>query len=582
MIKFLVLLIVCSFSCAAKLDYAQAKKYFADGRYAEAAKTFAYVGAHRRHLKSYCDYYRAAAAFEQGRYAESARLLEKYTAQANIPYKTEALELLNENYLKLKRDKEVHPLAAYGQALKLFHKSDYAGALRLLKVVSANNALSVLPEDAYYYLARSYMYCAEPQTARKILGSRSGAGAVYYLGVLAQRQKQHKLADSRFLEVWRKYPDSDYAPQALFNLARQSSGQLRLNYYRRLYQRYPQSRYADDAAWEAGWTDYQNKQYRAAAEIWLAGYALDKKSDNADALLYWSGKARQKLGDKAGAEQIFVRARREFPARFYGWRAAQQLGLSPELPAGSLRLQDVRPRTNKTLREFLAIGAYDDAQAEAGLIADKEQKKQTLSALKIYLADAAHQAGDYKEAILLALDALDSNPDYAAILPELWRICYPKAFVREVEKHSRAYALDENYVYALIREESLYDEFALSPANACGLMQLLPRTAAQILQKLNISADPEPEALYQPDINILLGAYYLREMLNRFEGSPYLALAAYNAGPAAAGRWLKPAGGIAGMDVDAFVENIRYPETRNYVKRVMRGCWLYAALYAED
>ncbi|MDR1998054.1 MAG: transglycosylase SLT domain-containing protein [Candidatus Margulisbacteria bacterium] len=583
MLRFiLIALFLLELLCAADLDYAQAKKYLREERYPEAAKVLAYVGAHRRYLRPYCDYYRAVAASRQKQYIQAARMLEKYTAQQNIPYQDAALELLNECYVQLGREQDIQPLAAHKQALRLFRQVDYQGALRLWQLVSANGAMSLLPEDSYYYLARSYMYCADPEEARRILESRSGAGAVYYLGALAQHRKQYKLADSKYREVLAKYPDSEYAPQALFNLARRSSGTARLNYYRQLYKKYPGSRYADDAAWETAWEYYAKKQYRAAAQIFLEGYALDKKSDHADALLYWAGKACQKLGEAGEAERLFLLARQEFPARFYGWRAAQQLKLPPPLPAGQLSLQDIRPRTDRALREFLESGEYDDALAEAERIADQEKKEQTLAALKIYMADAAYRAGDYKEAIKLSSDTLHNNPEYAAILPDLWRICYPRAFRREVELNAWKNSLDENYVYALIREESMYDALALSPADAYGLMQVIPPTAAQIFAKLGFTEELAADVLFQPEINVQLGSYYLREMLNWFEGNPYLALAAYNAGPTVVGRWLRQQGGLARFDVDNFVENISYPETRNYVKRVMRGYWLYSTLYPED
>ncbi|GBR75963.1 lytic transglycosylase [Candidatus Termititenax persephonae] len=580
----LFFIISCSLLCAANVDYAQAKKYLREERYDEAYRVFVYVGANRRQLRPYCDYYRAVASYGAGKYVRAANILERYTGQQDIPYLGEALELLNDCYVQLDRTAEIHPRAAYNKAVKLFAQSKYPEVVRLLAFVSANGQLAELPEDVYYYQARAYMYCAEPQTATKILSAQRTAGAVYYLGVLALHRQQRALAMQRFSEVADKYPSSEYAPLALYNLARNAGGRASLTYYRRLYQNYPESRIADDAAWEVGWTNYRQGNYRAAVEVFLAGYGLDRYSDNADALLYWAGRSYQKLRRRQDAEITFQQTLREFPGRFYGWRAAQQLGLTPSLPSDNVQLSDIRPQTDKALLELVKIGEYDDALAEAKLITDRNKQERVSTALRIYVAVAAHRAGSYKEAIALGTDVLrdvEKNHDQTVVVPpEFWQVCYPQAYPYIVVANAGKHQLASAYVYALIREESRFDQKALSHANAYGLMQLIPGTAQQIMRQRGILMEEfAPEFLFRSDMNILLGTDYLRQMLDWFDGNQYLALAAYNAGPTAAGRWLRQHGGLRNFDPDVFVENISYAETRNYVKRVMRNYWLYEAIY---
>ena len=581
--NFVLFLAVCSIA-AANVDYAQAKKYLRDERYDEAYRVFVYVGANRQHLRHYCDYYRAVASHGAGKYARAISILEKYTAQQNIPYLSEALELLNDCYIQLGQTAAVHPRAAYDRAVKLFVQSKYPEVLTLLNIVSANGQLDELPEDVYGYLARAYMYCNEPQTAQKILAARQGAAAEYYLGVLALQRKQTALALQKFNEVLNKYPSSEYAPRALLNLARNTGGAAGLTYYRRLYKEYPESPRADYAAWEVGWTYYSQGNYRAAVEVFLEGYDLDRYSDNADSLLYWTGKSYQKLRRHQDAEIIFQQTMREFPGRFYGWRAAQQLGLTPVIPSDNVQLSDIKPQTDKALLDLVKIGEYDDALAEAKLITDRNKQERVSTALRTYLAAAAHQSGSYKDSIALSVGIIrdaERNHDHTVLVPpEFWQVCYPQVYEHLVEANAKKYGLKPAYVYALMREESRFDEKALSHAKAYGLMQLIPGTAKQVMKKQGISTENfDPEVLYRPDLNILLGTDYLRQMLDNFEGNKYLALAAYNAGPAAASRWLKAHGGLKNFDIDVFVENINYTETRNYVKRVMRGYWLYERIY---
>ena len=582
--SFLLVCCCAALLSAANLDYAQAKKYLQDGRYDDAYRVFGYVGANRRHLRPYCDYYRALASYQAGQFERAAAILERHTTQENIPYLDEALELLNDCYLALERDREIHPLAAYKKVAKLFAKSQYPEALRLLDAVSANEQMSGLPEDVYYYQARAYMYCAEPDKARQILQARADAGAVYYLGVLALHTRQPALALQKFNEVVQKYPAAEYAPLALYNLARQTRGENSLRYYQRLAAAYPASRYADDAAWEIGSLYFRQKNYQHAAAVFLEGYGLDRYSDNADALLYWAGKCYQKLRRTQDAELIFRQAVREFPARFYGWRAAQQLGITPVIPASNVQLADIKPQTDRALLELVKLGEYDDALAEAKLLTDRNKQERVSTALRIYLAHSAYKSGSYLNAINLSAGVLadaEKTHDHTVLAPpELWQISFPQVHAELVRASAAKNKLPASLIYALIREESRFDAEALSPASAYCLMQLIPATALQVMRQEKISADEfEPEILYRPDLNILLGASYLRQMLEQFGGSQYLALAAYNAGPTAAARWRRQHGGLQNFDADIFVESITYTETRNYVKRVLRGYWLYELIY---
>jgi len=151
---------------------------------------------------------------------------------------------------------------------------------------------------------------------------------------------------------------------------------------------------------------------------------------------------------------------------------------------------------------------------------------------------------------------------------DLLELSYPNAFIPQISAAARDLGMPANWVYGLMRQESLFNPRAQSPSNAYGLLQLLLPTAREVARRRG-STRPDVEALLRPEVNIPLGATYLREMRDRFDGQFAPATAAYNAGPNAVQRWLP----VEPLDADIWIENIPYNETRGYVQKVM---WNFA------
>ncbi|HSG65115.1 MAG TPA: lytic transglycosylase domain-containing protein, partial [Gammaproteobacteria bacterium] len=154
-----------------------------------------------------------------------------------------------------------------------------------------------------------------------------------------------------------------------------------------------------------------------------------------------------------------------------------------------------------------------------------------------------------------------------------YQLLYPRPFNREVRAATRLTGLPGELIYGVLRQESLYRVDAVSSAGALGLLQLLPSTARHTARRWQRPA-PAYADLLDPAINIPLGAATLRGHLDRFDGRTTVALAAYNAGPRAARRWLPP----TEMEADIWVENIPYNETRSYVQRVLWHSLVFAWL----
>lgn len=157
---------------------------------------------------------------------------------------------------------------------------------------------------------------------------------------------------------------------------------------------------------------------------------------------------------------------------------------------------------------------------------------------------------------------------------KLKRTQYPIKYEYFVEKYSKEYGLDKNFVYAVIRTESRFDKMAVSSANAKGLMQLTDETGLDCAKKLGIN-DYKSSALFDPEINIRLGCYYLKYLIDFYDNTN-IALAAYNGGMGNVKQWLSDKSNV---DENGNLINIPFKETSNYVDRVNNAKTMYDSIY---
>jgi soluble lytic murein transglycosylase len=158
-----------------------------------------------------------------------------------------------------------------------------------------------------------------------------------------------------------------------------------------------------------------------------------------------------------------------------------------------------------------------------------------------------------------------------------WNIAYPIAYEDQVLQASKESDVPPELVWAVMREESGFDPQVESWANAIGLMQLILPTARRVGKNLGIKVNRR--TLRRPSVNIALGSAYLAHLKGKFEGHPVLMVAGYNAGEGAVKKWLKER---PGADLDMFVEEIPYSQTRGYTKRVIATMATYLFLYSDN
>ena len=152
---------------------------------------------------------------------------------------------------------------------------------------------------------------------------------------------------------------------------------------------------------------------------------------------------------------------------------------------------------------------------------------------------------------------------------------YKQEYSEYVNKYAEMNDIDPMWIYAIIKVESNFDKNATSGSGAKGLMQLMDSTAIEISKHINLE-NFESDMLYDPEINIMLGTRYFVELLDRYDGNYYLAIAAYNGGIGNVDNWISK--GI--IDIDGSnIENIPYKETNMYVRKSVKAYNMYRELY---
>lgn len=302
-----------------------------------------------------------------------------------------------------------------------------------------------------------------------------------------------------------------------------------------------------------------------AASDWTSALqaldALGEQQKKDEEWRYLRARVLRKL-DRAGeADPLLATLAGE--ANFYGFLAADWTDRPYAICATNLasdRAAEQRLLDEYGLSrafEWRAIGEGREARREWDYILGRLAPEQRRLA-----ADLAYREGWYDRAVF----ALNKGEEL-----RYYEQRFPLAREPQIRRASHDTGLDPAWTYAIIRAESAWVEDARSSADAYGLMQLLPATAARVAKGAGI-AYSRAEDLYHGDTNIALGTRYLSQMAGRYNGAPWLASAAYNAGPGAVERWLGQRGQL---EPDFFIASIPYKETREYVARVLAFSVIY-------
>jgi len=292
------------------------------------------------------------------------------------------------------------------------------------------------------------------------------------------------------------------------------------------------------------------EDYQRAVDAFQKALNLSSSEEEKAQAHFWLYKGYEKLGDFQKAGGHLLKASKGIG--FYSTMAKVQLGEPVAIKGLKVFFVSAEETSMaSTLRSIAEAGFLHYARLEAFRNIDKLTTSDII----------AIQRFDPFLAIRLAVRRFGIRSDIYQY------IAYPTPYREFVEEAYKTFGVDKNLIWAIMRQESLFDPWAISPSGAKGLMQLMDFTAREVSQRYRIL-----NSVFSPRENILLGTAYLREMIELWKGDWVRAIASYNAGPE------RVRGFIQHPDPYVFTETIPISETRNYVKRVLENYYIYRAL----
>ena len=322
--------------------------------------------------------------------------------------------------------------------------------------------------------------------------------------------------------------------------------------------------------WDKGWAAYVRGDLATARKLFRFIADTYTHPNVRRQSEYWYARSVERQGNKEEASAIYRKLADAPYADLYALHAIARGASKKENRSNPLAKTggDWQEIAEKEMPDELEI-AYEltalSMMREAYLEIRRNMRPTNVRFAEALMADVQNATGNK---VLMYRSLRRAWPQLATVeqdsVPAYFlRMYYPMRYQDEIEEYARKQNLDPNLVRGLILQESYYDPKARSRVGATGLMQLMPPTAKEHAQRLGIVF--AASRLENPKVNVQIGTYHLRMLINMFRGNEYLAVASYNGGQGNVLKWRRAA---PKKPMDEFIESIPFPETRNYVKRI--------------
>ena len=509
--------------------------------------------------------------------AETERA-EAAVRQAGItPPEMTAVELIRIGDLMSARGMNLPAIEVYKDAIR---KAGDAGLI---------SAIGLLRLGKVYYKLRNNQQAESSLLEALSLSPPKEEQAEIYLGLARVYLRTGDTGKFRDAALWcdAVYPGECLGTNALYMLGATFS--MRGEYdvaaeiFKWILDECPNTARADEVMWQEGWAFYMDGDFMMADQV-LGDLAVRfPESMLAPQALYWEAKALDASGQPGKAQEARDELKRDYCWSFYGLLAdtpdattiTPGLDIVPTPAAIDVPLKDTYHDKRLARAYELGLQAMRSSavrelkQAERSYYRDLGKLKEIIG-LYVFIGEMRRPFDLAVELYRTSLETGSSNLSEQAL-----RLLFPLGYWQAVLKGSSRAGVDPLLVSGVIRQESRFNEGAVSPAGAIGLMQLMPGTAKMVCKKLSIKFKRSRQLL-DCKFNVPVGAYYLQSLIKKNNGRLVYALAEYNAGPQNLKRWIKK---MPDAPDDAFIEGIDFRETRGYVKKVLRNYLAYRKIY---